>query len=214
MHTQITRRYAEFSAAIVGISEQFPNELVSRLLLDLQNEVECFILRMAAIFTTRKEQLIFLINNYDLVLNVLMEHTRDNSKEAESFREQLTSRSSEYVEEILAPHFGGIMHFVKEAEQHMEPKKEGDSAQYNERKALGLVNNFTANWKKSLDHIHSEILVSFPSLIIASSLSQLALSNLVQYYHRFYNLLNANARMQLVNIHVIMVEIKKYKIGV
>lgn len=168
---------------------------------------------MAAIFPTRKEQLIFLINNYDLVLNVLMEHTRDNSKEAESFREQLTSRSSEYVEEILSPHFGGIIQFVKESEHQLE-KKQGDSLQYNERKALGLVSNFSANWKKSLDHIHSEILVSFPSLIIASSLSQLALSNLVQYYHRFYNLLNTNDRMQLVNIHVIMVEIKKYKIGV
>uniref|UniRef100_A0A1B0CD66 Vacuolar protein sorting-associated protein 52 homolog n=1 Tax=Lutzomyia longipalpis TaxID=7200 RepID=A0A1B0CD66_LUTLO len=72
----ITRRYAEFSAAIVGISEHFPNELMSRLLLELQNEVECFILRMAAIFPSRKEQLIYLINNYDLVLGVLMERTR------------------------------------------------------------------------------------------------------------------------------------------
>lgn len=55
---QITRRYAEFSAAIVGISENFPNELVNRLLAELQEEVELFILRMAAIFPQRKEQLI------------------------------------------------------------------------------------------------------------------------------------------------------------
>ena len=70
-------------------------------------------LRMAAIFPQRKEQLIYLINNYDMVLGVLMERTRDNSKEAETFREQLSARSSEYVEEILQPHFGGIVHFVK-----------------------------------------------------------------------------------------------------
>lgn len=120
---QITRRYAEFSAAIVGISEHFPNELVSRLLLELQNEVECFILRMAAIFQTRKEQLIYLINNYDLVLGILMEHTRDNSKEAEAFREQLANRSSEYVEEILAPHFGGMIEFIKECEQMVEKEQ-------------------------------------------------------------------------------------------
>lgn len=120
---QITRRYAEFSAAIVGISEHFPNELVSRLLLELQNEVECFILRMAAIFQTRKEQLIYLINNYDLVLGILMEHTRDNSKEAEAFREQLTNRSTEYVEEILAPHFGGMIQFIKECEQMVEKEQ-------------------------------------------------------------------------------------------
>jgi hypothetical protein len=69
---QITRRYAEFSAALVGISESFPSELVNRLLAELQEEVECFILRMAAIFPQRKEQLVFLISNYDMVLGILM----------------------------------------------------------------------------------------------------------------------------------------------
>lgn len=75
---------------------------------------------MAAIFPSRKEQLIYLINNYDLVLGILMEHTRDNSKEAEAFRDQLTARSAEYVEEILAPQFGGIIQFVKECEHMIE----------------------------------------------------------------------------------------------
>lgn len=162
---------------------------------------------MAAIFPTRKEQIIFLINNYDLILGVLLEHTRDNSKEAETFRELLSARSTEYVEEILAPHFGGIMQFVKESEQQQEKKQ---PLQYNERKALALVTNFSANWKKAIDEISKEVTVSFPSLVTGSSLLQLALASLVQYYHRFNKLLNANARMQLTNIHVIMVEIKKY----
>lgn len=205
---QITRRYAEFSAAIVGISEQFPNELVSRLLLELQNEVECFIMKMAAIFTTRKEQLIYLINNYDMVLTVLLEHTRDNSKEAESFREQLSSRSAEYVEEILAPHFGGMMQFVKEIELQQE-KNSSKIIQYNENRAQMLVTNFSNNWKKAIDEINREITVSFPSYVTGSSLLQLALASLVQYYHRFHKLLNPNERMQLTNIHLIMVEIKK-----
>lgn len=75
-------------------------------------------LRMAAIFSQRKEQLIYLINNYDLILGILMERTRDNTKEAESFREQLSARSNEYVEEILNPHIGGIINFVKEFEKY------------------------------------------------------------------------------------------------
>lgn len=78
--TQITRRYAEFSAALVGISESFPSELVNRLLAELQEEVECFILRMAAVFPQRKEQLIFLINNYDMVLGILMVRDSSNYK--------------------------------------------------------------------------------------------------------------------------------------
>lgn len=46
-----------------------------------------------------------------------MERTRDNTKEAESFREQLSARSNEYVEEILSPHIGGLIGFVKECEK-------------------------------------------------------------------------------------------------
>lgn len=176
--------------------------------MDLQNEVECFIMKMAAFFTTRKEQLIFLINNYDMVLTVLLEHTRDNSKEAESFREQLSNRSTEYVEEILSPHFGGMMQFVKETEQQME-KNPSDTVQYNERKASALVTNFSANWKKAIDDINREITVSFQSYVIGSSLLQLTLASLVQYYNRFHKLLSPNDRMQLTNIHLIMVEIKK-----
>lgn len=68
---QITRRYAELSAAIISIDVSYPNELVTKLLAELLEEVQCFILRMAAVFVDRKEQLIVLINNYDLALSII-----------------------------------------------------------------------------------------------------------------------------------------------
>jgi hypothetical protein len=61
----------------------------------------------------------------------MQERTRDNSKEAESFREHLNSRSAEYVEEILSPHFGGILQFVKEGEALVE-KGQGDELKQHE----------------------------------------------------------------------------------
>lgn len=172
---------------------------------------------MAAIFQTRKEQLIYLINNYDLVLGILMEHTRDNSKEAEAFREQLSNRSGEYVEEILAPHFGGIINFIRDCEnttapgEPSKPSPTANEAAKQERRSQALVVQFSANWKKSLEELNREVLLSFPSLVTGSSLLQLALASLVQYYHRFHKLLTPNTRSQLTNVHVIMVEIKKYK---
>ena len=48
-----------------------PNEKVLRLLSDLQQEVEHFILKMTSVFEGRKMQLIFLINNYDMIISVL-----------------------------------------------------------------------------------------------------------------------------------------------
>uniref|UniRef100_A0A1B6C1U5 Vacuolar protein sorting-associated protein 52 homolog n=1 Tax=Clastoptera arizonana TaxID=38151 RepID=A0A1B6C1U5_9HEMI len=206
----ITRRYAEFSAAIVSISESFPNELVTKLLAQLLEEVELFIFRMAANFQQRKEQLIFFINNYDMILSILMERTRESSKEVDSFREQLSVRSSEYVEEILSPHFGGIIQFVKEGEALIE-KGQGDLLKKQEAKSLALVQSFSNSWKKSLEEINKEVLQSFPNLMTGSSLLQLALAQLVQYYHRFHKVLTPTAKAQLTNIHHIMVEIKKYK---
>ncbi|KAK9882533.1 hypothetical protein WA026_021880 [Henosepilachna vigintioctopunctata] len=208
----ITRRYAEFSAALVGISENFPNELINRLLAELQEEVELFILRMAGIFPQRKEQLIFLINNYDMILNIILEHTRDNSKEVETFKQRLSTKSGEYVEEILSPYFGDMIQYVKEAESFL---LKGKMEQYKalESKVSSIVQFFTTTWKKSLEELNREVLISFPNLVTGSSLLQLALTQLVQYYHRFHKLLPQSARTHLVNIHNIMIEMKKYKIN-
>lgn len=76
---------------------------------------------------------------------------------------------------------------------------------------MALVTSFSTNWKKSLEELNREVLISFPSLVTGSTLLQLALTNLVSYYKRFHQLLTPNAKLQLTNIHVIMVEIKKYK---
>ena len=52
---------------------------VDQSLLALQTEVENFILRMAAEFPLRKEQLLFLINNYDMMLSVLSVSTHKHT---------------------------------------------------------------------------------------------------------------------------------------
>jgi hypothetical protein len=54
-------------------AQEGPDDLafLGHLLL-FQVEVENFVLRVAAEFSSRKEQLVFLINNYDMMLGVLM----------------------------------------------------------------------------------------------------------------------------------------------
>lgn len=54
-----------------GYKGSRPSPLVTPSWL-LQVEVENFVLRVAAEFSSRKEQLVFLINNYDMMLGVLM----------------------------------------------------------------------------------------------------------------------------------------------
>jgi hypothetical protein len=55
----------------VSINQSHPEDQVDQCLSSLQGEVENFILRMAAEFPQRREQLVFLVNNYDMMLSVI-----------------------------------------------------------------------------------------------------------------------------------------------
>jgi len=51
---------------------------------------------------------------------VPQERTTDDCKESESFKELLTARTQEFIEEILQPHFGGMITFIKDCEVALE----------------------------------------------------------------------------------------------
>ena len=71
----------------------------------------------------------------------------------------------------------------------------------------------------SLDAINKEVFFPgrFPNFKNGTEILQMALTQFVEYYHRFHNIvstLNPSVcpnRDQLINIHQLMVEVKKYK---
>ncbi|WAR31449.1 VPS52-like protein [Mya arenaria] len=207
----ITRRYAEYSAAILGINQSYPDERVYRILDQLQTEVENFILKLAAEFPHRKEQLIFLINNYDMMLGVISERTSEDSKESESFKELLTARTHEFIDEVLTPHFGGMIMFVKDCEGLVE-RGNLDALKTEERRVSQIVRGFNADWKRALEYINQEVMRSFTNFKNGTQILQGALTQLIQYYHRFQKVLNQGSlrhlqiRNELINIHHVMVE--------
>ena len=108
---------------------------------------------------------------------------QDDSKESDTFREQLKSRSEEFVTLILENHFGQLIKWSKEAERKLDA---GDleGLKSEEKRVSIIITEFNRDWKKSLDSINSEILSSFPNLKLGTSLLQQCLTSLVQYYHR------------------------------
>ncbi|XP_031441482.1 vacuolar protein sorting-associated protein 52 homolog [Clupea harengus] len=212
----ITRRYAEFSSAIVSINQTFPNERTHTLLAQLQVEVENFVLKMAAEFPSRKDQLIFLINNYDMLLSVLMERAADDSKEVEGFQQLLLARNQEFIEEILSPPFGGMIAFVKESEGLME-RGQLDRLKNDEARITQLVRGFSITWKQSVEAMSQDVMRSFTNFKNGTSIIQGALTQLIQYYHGFHKVLSQPTfrslavRSELINLHHLMVEVKKHK---
>ncbi|UXI19099.1 hypothetical protein NH340_JMT05042 [Sarcoptes scabiei] len=212
----ITRRFAEFSAAIVTINDTFPDTRVTNLLLILQNEIVNLILRMSTKFSKPKDQYIFIINNYDCILGVLLERKKHNSHEAESLREPLNKKILDFVEEMLYPHFSSLISFVKECEDLLD-RNDQNSLKYLEPKVGDLIQNFNSNWRQSLEQVSKEIMASFTNFRNGNNIQQIALTQLVQYYHRFSKLISQQPfasntlRSELINIHQLMVEVKKYK---
>ncbi|NXS71309.1 VPS52 protein, partial [Pandion haliaetus] len=179
-------------------------------------EGENFVLRVAAEFSSRKEQLIFLINNYDMMLGVLMERAVEESKEVEGFQQLLSARTQEFIEEILSPPFGGMIAFVKEAEALLE-KGQLERLRGEETRVTQLARGFSSTWKVAVESLSQDVMRSFSNFKNGTGIIQGALTQLIQYYHRFHKVLaqpplrSLPARAELINIHHLMVELKKHK---
>ncbi|MCL4130164.1 UNVERIFIED_CONTAM: hypothetical protein GTU68_007377 [Idotea baltica] len=212
----ITRRYAEFSGAVMVLQERFPVEGVDALLFRLQDEVEQVILKMAAVFNGRKDQLIFLINNYDMMFSVLSEKTREDSRECERLKELLSHRTSEYIEEVLAPYFGGVLTLVREVEHLIQTNTSTNLKSY-EHKIGPLSKNFNSTWRKSIESLNNEVMQCFSNFRTGTLVLQRALETLITAHHSFNRILShasfahLNLKTDIVNSHHLIVEAKKYK---
>uniref|UniRef100_A0A8C7Q863 Vacuolar protein sorting-associated protein 52 homolog n=1 Tax=Oncorhynchus mykiss TaxID=8022 RepID=A0A8C7Q863_ONCMY len=198
---------------IQSIRNTDPQKLVGILQLV---EVENFVLKMAAEFPSRRDQLIFLINNYDMMLSVLMERAADDSKEVEGFQQLLQARSQEFIEEILSSPFGGMIAFVKESEALTE-KGQLDRLKNDEARITQLVRGFSSTWKQSVEALSQDVMRSFTNFKNGTGIIQGALTQLIQYYHGFHKVLaqptfrSLAVRSELINLHHLMVEVKKHK---
>lgn len=217
MPHSIIRRYAEFASALSSVNDTYPDEKISKQLDDLQSEVKNFILRTAAIFAQPKEQQIFMINNYDHILGVFKRsNVRDDSKDIEEIKLQLSKRIQEIVEELLYPHFGSIICFVKDCEVFLD-RDDHNSLKANEKKVGALIDTFNTSWQRALDEISKDILSNFSNFENGNNIQQATMAQLLQYHMRFQKLLDhqvmkeSQGRNKLVGLHELMNYVKKYK---
>ncbi|GFS17595.1 vacuolar protein sorting-associated protein 52-like protein [Elysia marginata] len=132
------------------------------------------------------------------------------------FRDLLSARTQEFVEEILAPHFGGLISWVKDCEVLLE-RGQADRLATEEKRVQQIVRGFNNDWKRALENINQEVMRAFTNFKNGTQILQGALTLLIQYYHRFQKILaqpvfrNLQIRHELINIHHVMVEVKKYR---
>lgn len=208
----VIRRFAELSAAFVSINENCTDDAFHNLLSGLNQEIDLFIQRLSSVFS-RKESLVFAINNYDLILSVMGEKSSGESRDSEGFRMKFNKKTDEYIEQVLWPPFGDLIRFCVEAENLLAENK-GIPASMQSR-AEPMIAAFNEKWKTSLDTLNKEVLGSFPNFRNGTDIVQRALTQFVQYYHRFQKVMASpeliNHSQKVINVHQIIVEVKKYK---
>jgi len=209
----IVRRYAEYSSALLLLNEGADFPQITTALGQLRQEVANFILRMAAEFSERCDQLIFLINNYDMMLSVYGERTTATSVEVNEFEGLLRSSQREFAEEELAASFGGIMAFVKEAASGGATA----SPNYGQARIEQLTKSFKQQWKQSVEKIDANVMRSFTNFQNGTKILEIVLTQLVIFYDKFTKILKENPYRRpggwpdLIDRHHVLIEVKKHK---
>ncbi|KAJ1973876.1 Vacuolar protein sorting-associated protein 52 [Dimargaris xerosporica] len=221
----VTRRYAEFVASLLALNQDPPTNVVDQSLARLRTELEAMLLRISQAFGDRLTTLIFLINNYDLVVTILHENGFPPGSAAESdyFAQCKATCIAEYVEEQLDSHFGYLKAFVTATELATNNATPVALVAF-----APVVAEFNSTFKDSLANINAAVIRSFSNFKNGTTILHSVLGQLILNYSRFHQLYDrlvtkkskgggggctatAAGPRTPVGVQNVMVEIKKYK---
>ncbi|EFJ12526.1 hypothetical protein SELMODRAFT_446594 [Selaginella moellendorffii] len=213
----VMRRYAEFTASLLQINTEHGDTQLELNLERLRVAIDDLLVKLARVFKKQKQQTVFLINNYDMVLAVLREVGVDGGKTQQQFEELLKSSTTVFVEDLLREHFQALISFVKtrgvlgEESSSSTPPQSPVTVQEVEP----LVKDFGERWKAAIELMHKDLITSFSNLVCGMEILRAALTQLLLYYTRLSDCIKridgAEALSKdLVSVASIMHEIKKY----
>ncbi|KAJ3302058.1 Vacuolar protein sorting-associated protein 52 [Kappamyces sp. JEL0829] len=205
----IVRRYAEFAASIITLNQSYDDALLLNSLSRLRSELESLMYRLAAEYPDKKTALAFWINNLDLVILTMNEHSSpDFDSERAFFETLLEQKTEEFVGYQLTPHIGNLIEAL--------PRLEKDPQKAIKEVLEKLAVDFNTNWKPSIEKIHEDLTKVFPNFKNGAHVLHATLAALVLYYKRFLTVWDVackgvKTKVVPIGIQTVLVEIKKYR---
>lgn len=207
----VVRRYAEFSVSILTLNQGYDETNIFYSLNRLRSEVESLMTKMAAEFPNKRTAHIFWINNIDLVISILAEHSQSSlDTEKSYFDSLLTQKTHEFVQEgkltldfiiELQPFLGSLIFLLN------QPQKDPQSLDF-------ISKEFNEKWKSSLQSIADSITLAFPNFQNGARVLHIALTQFVLHYKAFISIVDqqkGKTKVTPVGIQTVLVEIKKFK---
>ncbi|VUZ97583.1 vacuolar protein sorting-associated protein 52, putative [Plasmodium vivax] len=195
-------------------------------LKDLIGRLEESIIDVLAVhknqFAHTREQLLFLINNYCHVIDVMKRNTIEEEK-IERFEALLKKEINAYVEHQLNHYATDLILFVCTHEQMVDKlKKDGQhpsdfTSEIDAKLMESVAVQFTTKWKNLFKNIKQEVTLSFSHTDTSAQILKMLNTQILLYFTRFHQLLKGFfARAQpppcvqnLPSVDVVLVQIKR-----
>jgi len=224
----VTRRYAELAASLHTLCSAEAGGLVETLhqpLQLMQMEVCHLLESMATKLDGVDSGLVFLVNNYDLVLTIFHErHLQRNA--TTGFEDLLRDQVQKFVESQLMRHFPDLVTFVKvteplvaeidEASVRAQGQQQAVPARVDVAKMEQVVRSFKRGWRQETDRIHKFVMSSFHNFSNGMEILKQALTQLLLYYTRLHTIClkcfpqQPPFHSELVSKSTLLMEIKQY----
>jgi len=225
----VTRRYAELAASLYALSSPDSSggltDTIQQKLIMMQSELVALCKALSTKLESAEAGLVFLVNNYDLVLSIFHERHLPRSATA-SFEQLLREQVQLFVENQLSRHFPDLVTFVKTTEPivaHIDDAAArqsaamGPPAGVNVQKMEQVVRGFSAVWKTETERIHQYVMTSFSNFSNGMEILKQVLTQLLLYYTRLQKVMAKSFPQQppafaheLVPSTTILTEIKQY----
>ncbi|KAK4786300.1 hypothetical protein SAY86_002989 [Trapa natans] len=209
----VMRRYAEFTASLIRLNVEYGDGQLDLNLERLRMAVDDLLVKLAKMFPKPKQQIVFLINNYDVAIAVLKEAGPEGGKIQMHFEELLKSNTALFVEELLFEHFSDLIKFVK-IRGSEDPSSPSDRP-VTIAEVEPIVKDFANRWKAAIELMHKDVITSFSNFLCGMEILRAALTQLLLYYTRLSDCIKkipggSALNKDLVSISSIMYEIRKY----
>jgi hypothetical protein len=132
-------------------------------LIQLRMEFTSLLEKMSTMCPGPKEQKVFLVNNYDMVLSVFQEQRLVVNDEVQKFEDMLMQQRELFAEEEVKQSFVKLVTFVLQAEQQISAVGGKGRISLDESAVESLVRDFSVNWKVGIQKINDDVLAYFAS---------------------------------------------------
>jgi hypothetical protein len=158
------------------------------LLSSMRLSMEMFWKKLSeVVLNDNRSKLVFLINQYDLVLSVLEEYSITSSDDKIQLNEGRLQFIRAYIEEELHCYWKPLVHFVlnESSTTSNDINQIIPLSQKQNQTLENLAKDFSAYYSKRITQMHSDSLSFFTNFLLGSSIFKQALTQLTLYYSRF-----------------------------